>query len=141
MSEHVSTTDVQVRYGETDQMGIAHHGAYLLWCELGRTQHMKGAGVSYRELEEQGILLPVAQAKLRYRAPAYFEDLLTVRCWVRRIGSRLVEFGNAIERTRDRELLATAQITLVAISAKHEKASIPKVVQGRLIPVPDPVRS
>jgi acyl-CoA thioester hydrolase len=135
-----SSTEVRVRYAETDQMGFAHHANYLLWCEVGRTHHMREQGVSYRELEGQGIRLPVVSARLRYRASAKYDDVIRIRSWVRDSRSRRVEFGNAIERADDGVLLATAEIVLMALDASNAPATLPPSVRERLVAIPDPVR-
>jgi len=136
----VTSTEFRVRYAETDQMGVAHHAAYLIWCEQARTDHMRELGVSYRRVEEQGLRLPVVEAYLRYRAAARYEDLLQVRCWVREISRRHVEFGYAVARPEDGLLLATARTSLMAVSPKNERATIPESIREALRPVPDPVR-
>ena len=76
----ITVSSVTVRYAETDQMGIAHHANYLIWCELARTDHLRQQGVSYRAMEEQGVRLPVIDAQLRYRAAARYDDELQVPC-------------------------------------------------------------
>lgn len=135
-----TSTEFRVRYAETDQMGVAHHANYLIWCELGRTNHMQQLGVSYRELERTGVFLPVVRASLRYRAAARYDDLLRVRCWVRATSRRHVEFGNAIERSDDGKLLATAVIALMAVDSDHAPTSLPDAVRELLVPAEDPVR-
>lgn len=119
-------------------MGYAHHAHYLTWCELGRTHHMRELGTSYRELEEDGIRLPVVMAQLRFRQPARYDDCIRIRSWVRRCTKRLVEFGNAIER--DGDLLATATIILMPIRSDGKATTLPTEVRERLVPNPDPVR-
>jgi acyl-CoA thioester hydrolase len=136
----VSTTEIRVRYVETDQMGIAHHSNYLIWCEQARTDYMRRRGVGYRDLEEGGLLLPVVDARLRYRAVARYDDLLAVRCWVREVSSRRVIFGYAVERVADARLLATVQTSLMALGPNHERTIIPENVRQALVVVPDPVR-
>lgn len=136
----VSSTQLRVRYAETDQMGYAHHSNYLVWCEQARTDHMRDLGVGYRELEENGLLLPVVDAKLRYKAAARYDDLLTVSCWVREVSSRRVIFGYAVRRAADDRLLATAQTSLMALGSDHERTTIPETVRETLVVVPDPVR-
>jgi acyl-CoA thioester hydrolase len=121
-------------------MGVAHHAAYLVWCEAARTDHMRQRGVSYRALEERGVRLPVIEARLRYRAPARYDDLIRVRCWVREAVKRRVSFGYAVERCGDGKLLATAQTALIAVDSSHSVTTIPPEVRARLVPVPDPVR-
>ena len=83
---------VRVRYPEADQMGVAHHAYYLIWCELARTRHLAEQGVSYRDLEAEGLRLPVVDVSVRYRVPARFDDLLSVACWVRHVASRTPRF-------------------------------------------------
>ena len=136
----VSATELRVRYAETDQMGYAHHSNYLVWCEQARTDHMRALGVGYKELEDGGLLLPVVDAQLRYRAPAHYDDLLRIRCWVREVASRRVIFGYAVERVGDGRLLATAQTSLMALGPNHERTTIPEYVREKLVVVPDPVR-
>lgn len=136
----VTKVELRVRYAETDQMGVAYHTHYLVWCEVARTDHMRRQGVTYRELEEQGLLLAVVEAQLRYRLPARYDDLLAVRCWVREVASRRVSFGYAIERPADGALLATASTALIALDRTHGLSSIPAAVRDALAVAPDPVR-
>ena len=138
--DRVGATEIRVRYAETDQMGIAHHANYLIWCELARTDYMRDLGVGYRELEEGGLLLPVVDARLRYRAVARYDDFLRVRCWVREAATRRVIFGYAVDRIADGQLLATAQTSLMALGSKHERTTIPEHVRQALVVAPDPVR-
>jgi acyl-CoA thioester hydrolase len=138
VSQAVSTVRIRVRYAETDQMGVAHHANYLVWCEEARTDHMRALGVNYRELEQSGIRLPVIDASVRYRAPAHYDDLLDVRCWVRNTSSRFVEFGYAVER--EAALLATAATTLVAVDPNRTVRRLPCEIRELLIAIPDPVR-
>jgi acyl-CoA thioester hydrolase len=140
VSDEITTVDVRVRYAETDQMGVAYHTHYLVWCEVSRTDHMRRHGVTYRALEERGLRLAVVEAHLRYRAAARYDDLLSVRCWVREVGSRQVTFGYAIDRPADGTLLATAYTALMALDSTHNLSSIPQHVRQRLRPTPDPVK-
>ena len=140
IQDGVGATELRVRYAETDQMGIAHHANYLIWYELARTDFMRDLGVGYRELEKGGLLLPVVDVRLRYRAVARYDDLLRVRCWVREVATRRVIFGYAVDRRTDGQLLATAQTSLMALGSKHERTTIPDLVRQALVVVPDPVR-
>lgn len=140
IQDGVGHTEIRVRYAETDQMGIAHHSNYIIWCELSRTDYMRDRGAGYKEIEESGVLLAVVDVRLRYRAVARFDDLLTVRCWVRDVASRRAIFGYAVERTSDSQLLATAQTSLMALNSNHDRSTIPESVRQALVVVPDPVR-
>jgi acyl-CoA thioester hydrolase len=140
MDHSVTTVEFRVRYAETDQGGVAHHSNHLVWCEQARTDHMRRLGVSYREMEESGILLLVVDARLRFRHPAQYDDLLAVSCWVREAASRRVIFGYAVKRAADDRLLATAQTALIAVDSTYALSTIPDDVRSRLVPVPDPIR-
>jgi acyl-CoA thioester hydrolase len=140
MPDPITSVELRVRYAETDQMGIAHHSHHLVWCEVARTDHMRRQGVSYRELEEQGLRLVVVEAAVRYRQAARYDDLLSVRCWVREVASRRVEFGYAVDRPVDGALLATARTALIALDASNRMSALPPAVRERLQVAPDPVR-
>jgi acyl-CoA thioester hydrolase len=83
---------VRVRYGETDQMGYAHHSVYLLWFEEGRTGLMRGLGRPYSVLEKEGTILPVTEAALHFRAPARYEEELDVEARVAEVTGVRVRF-------------------------------------------------
>ena len=136
----INETRFRVRYAETDQMGIAHHANYLVWCEDARTGHFRRSGISYRDLESQGLLLVVVEVGVRYRSPAHYDDLLRVDCWVRERNRRRLIFGYAIQRPEDDTLLATAQTSLIALDSNRAFTSLPPAVMAHLEPVPDPVR-
>lgn len=139
-SAPVSTVEIRVRYAETDQMGVAYHSHYLVWCEVARTEHMRRLGVRYRDLEETaGLRLAVVEAFVRYRAAARYDDLLAVRCWLRDVASRQIVFGYAIDRPSDDRSIALAKTALVALGPGHTPTSLPQSVRC-LRGVPDPVR-
>jgi len=136
----VRSIQVRVRYAETDQMGIAHHSHYLVWCEEARTAFMRESGISYRELEARGLLLAVVEASVRYRASAKYDDVLRVDCWVRESNRRRVIFGYAFYPADDDRCLATAQTSLMALDSRHERRFLPPDVLSHLEPAMDPVR-
>jgi acyl-CoA thioester hydrolase len=72
-------TQIRVRYGEVDQMGVVYHGHYLVYFEMGRTELMRSLGATYREVEESGTLLFVVETGLRFLRPAHYDEVLTVR--------------------------------------------------------------
>ena len=136
----VTETLLRVNYSETDQMGVAYHARYLVWLDIARTEHLRERGASYRELEAAGLRLAVSEAAVRYRQPARFDDRLRVRCWVRRLESRRVEFGYAVEHAEDGRLLATAKVALLALDAAMRPRRLPAEVEQLLVPIADPVR-
>jgi acyl-CoA thioester hydrolase len=109
------TVERRVDYSETDQMGVVYHARYLVWLDVARTELLRSTGVSYRELEAMGLRLAVSELAVRYRQAARYDDPIRVRCWIRSIASRRVEFGYLVE---------------------HADTA----VASRLLPSPDPVR-
>src|SRR5690606_1798658 len=84
------TTKLRVRYAETDQMGVVYHTHYLVWCEIGRTDFIRQLGVSYAELERQGLFLAVAEANIRYAGSARYDDPIRVETWLDAVQSRMI---------------------------------------------------
>ncbi|HUK19974.1 MAG TPA: thioesterase family protein [Gemmatimonadales bacterium] len=136
----ISTITLRVNYSETDQMGVVYHANYLVWFDRARTELMRTTGLTYRELEEQGVYLAVSEARIRYTAPARYDDLVDIRCWVRELASRRVTFGYAVTRHSTGELLATGETALISLTHEHTLTRIPAHVAKLLVPVADPVR-
>lgn len=110
----ISKSHVCVRYAETDQMGVVHHANYPVWFELARTDFIKTIGISYSQMEEMGIMLPVAELNVRYRIPAKYEDELTVETHIERITPARVVFGYKIYKDNDSE-----QTVMIEGSSTH----------------------
>src|SRR3989441_13252871 len=136
----MGTITLRVNSSETDQMGVVYHANYLIWFDRARTELMRDTGLTYRELEQQGVYLAVSEVKVRYRAPARYDDLVQVRCWVRELASRRVTFGYAVERAGTGEPLATGETSLVSLTHQHTLTRIPEHVLDLLQPTPDPLR-
>jgi len=136
----ITAIEHRVNYSETDQMGLVYHANYVIWLDMARTEHLRGTGVTYKEMEAQGVYLAVTDLQLRYRRAARYDDLVRVRCWVREVASRQVTFGYAVERAGSGELLATAQTSLMALDRGHSPTRIPEHVRDLLAPTSDPVR-
>jgi acyl-CoA thioester hydrolase len=94
----IGTTSIRVRYAETDAMGIVHHAVYPVWMELGRSELLRELGQGYTEWEAAGVLMAVAELKLKYRMPARYDELVQVRTWIREGGRRKVVFAYEISR-------------------------------------------
>lgn len=120
-----TAVELRVRYGETDQMGVAYHAHYLVWCELARTEHMRRLGVRYRDLEDGGIKLAVSEAQLRYVKAARYDDLVRVTAWIAAVGSRRVVFRYRVERPEDGALLCTAETALVSLDRGNRPTRMP----------------
>jgi acyl-CoA thioester hydrolase len=136
----VSETLVRVNYSETDQMGVVYHARYLVWLDIARTEHLRLSGMSYRELEQAGLRLVVGEVAVRYREPARYDDPIRIRCWIREVGSRRIDFGYGVEHADDGRLLATAFTSLMALSPAMTLTRLPAAVRSVLVAIPDPVR-
>jgi acyl-CoA thioester hydrolase len=121
---------IRVRYAETDQMGVVYHAQYLVWCEIGRTELMRSLGVSYADLEQQGTMLAVSDASVRYHAAARYDDLVTIETKVQDVRSRTVTFSYLLTRGENGQprRLASAQTTLIALGREGRPRSIPPEV-------------
>lgn len=129
MSEPVrSTTEVEVRYAETDQMGVVHHANYIVWFELARTRLCALSGYHYADIEKMGYLLMVTGVEVSYRRSARYGDTVRVVCWTERMGSRGLRFTYDV--FKEDELLATGATDHIWI----ETAS------GRTCRTPEPLR-
>lgn len=116
--------EIRVRYQETDAQGRVHHANYLKWFELGRVELLRAAGHSYRELEEAGVLLVVAEAQIAFHQPASFDDLLTLTTTtVKAKGARI---EHRYEVHRGSELLATGTTTVACIDRSGRVARLPQ---------------
>ena len=126
-------TEIRVRYVETDQMGIVHNSNYLIWFEVGRSEYCRARGFSYKEMEEKdGALMVVAESRCRYKSPAYYEDLLTVRTKIAELRSRSLRFIYEIHRASDDTLLAEGE-TLHLVTDKDKKIrSLPITYREKL---------
>ena len=76
---------IRVRYNECDPMGVAHHTAYPVWFEIGRTELLRSSGLAYRDLEADGVFLAVVDLRVRYRAPARYDDVITLTTTIARV--------------------------------------------------------
>lgn len=121
-------------------MGVVYHARYLVWLDIARTEHLRRSGMSYRDLELAGLRLAVSDVSVKYRQPARYDDPIRIRCWVRDLASRRVEFGYAIEHAGDGRLLATASTSLLTLDSSMRLARLPDDVRNALQAIPDPIK-
>lgn len=121
-------------------MGVVYHARYIVWLDQARTEYLRAAGMSYRELEETGYRMAVGSLSMRYRRPARYDDSVDIRCWVRETESRRVTFGYAVEHAETRDLLATATTEMMVLNESMRPTSLPASVSALLRPIADPVR-
>jgi acyl-CoA thioester hydrolase len=123
MSMLTGKTMIRVRYAETDRMGLLHHANYLVYFEEGRTELLRSLGFTYRDLEDQGFLLVLTKAEVRYRAPARYDDLLTLHTTVMRTTS--VRIDHSYRLMRNDVLLAEGSTTLACVDREGRIQSLP----------------
>lgn len=123
-------TTLRVRYGETDKMGVVYHGNYFLYFEQGRTELMRSTGVTYRELEAQGVLLVVVEASARYHANVGYDEEVRVRTTVGDVGRVRIRFD--YEAFAGDRLLAVGSTTLACLDAKGKVRGLPEAVTRAL---------
>ena len=119
---------IRVRYAETDRMGLLHHANYLVYFEHGRTELLRARGISYRDLEDQGYLLVLTRVQVRYRGPARYDDLLTLRTTV--IRTTAVKIEHRYELLRDGQLLAEGETTLGCVDREGRVQRLPSLLSG-----------
>jgi len=130
-----STTQIRVRYGETDQMGYLYYGNYALYYEVGRAEAIRELGFTYRQLEEMGIMMPVAELNSRYFRPALYDDLVTVKTILKELdGGSKIQFHSELYNEAG-ELLNKGVTTLVFYDPKEKKRiDMPQELHSRLSP-------
>ncbi len=118
------TTQIRVRYGETDQMGYCYYGNYAQYFEVGRVEALRAFGMSYREMEKDGFMLPVLDFQVRYLAPAYYDDLLTITTKIVLLKGPRLYFEYEIAN-EEGKLISVASTTLVFVSKETMKPIAP----------------
>ena len=118
--------DVRVRYAETDRMGLLHHANYFVYFEMGRTEMLRSRGISYREIEDSGHFLVVIDLGCKYKKPAYYDDLLTIRTTVARVTH--VKIIHEYHVLRDGVLLAEGHSTLACVDREGKPQALPAIL-------------
>lgn len=107
--------EIRVRYGETDRMGYCYYGNYAQFLEVGRVEALRDSGFSYKELEDNGIALPVQNYQISYKRPAYYDDVLTIVTRIQKIEGARIVFSYEVLNQKA-ELICEAETTLVFIN-------------------------
>lgn len=129
-----TTTNIRVRYGETDKMGFLYYGNYALYYEVGRTDMIRQLGVTYRELEENGIIMPVIELRSKYLRPALYDELITVKTILKEWPKdHKITFHSELYN-EESSLLNIAETTLAFLDKKKQKIQMPEVLKKKLQP-------
>jgi acyl-CoA thioester hydrolase len=128
-----TTCQIRVRYAETDSMGVVYYGNYLTWFEVGRTDLLRQLGQSYRDIEEnEGIRLPVVEARCRYHKPARYDDVVSILTRASRPSRAQVQFDYELSRAEDGVLLASGSTLHVAVGKNGKPCRLPQRLEGLL---------
>ena len=129
-----SKTQVRIHYALTDQMGLVYYGNYAQFYEIGRTESLRSLGLTYKEIEATGVIMPVTEMHIRFLRPALYDDLLTVVTMVKEmpLHSKIV-FHNEIYNEKN-ELLNVGDVTLYFLDAKTMKRTdMPAKIKDKLV--------
>jgi acyl-CoA thioester hydrolase len=127
-----SRSTVRVRYAETDQMGVAYHGNYFAWFEVGRTDLLRNLGVTYRDLESGGLRLPVIEAQAKFLRPARYDDVLDIHTRVASLGGVRIAFEYEVRRDGAEAPLATGSTAHAAVDPDGRPRRLPEEIRRRL---------
>ena len=110
-------TEIRVRYAEADRMGYVYYGNYATYFEAARTEMLRSLGFTYREWEDSGIILPVRELHIRYHAPAFYDDLLTIRTILKELPAARISFFHEIYNEKA-EKICSGNLDLVFVDSK-----------------------
>ena len=118
--------EVRVRYPETDPMGVVHHSHFFVYFEMARVEHLRSQGVAYRDLEKQGTLFAIVKAACHLKAPAYYDDILTVSLRLERSSLVRIDHSYLVHRKSDGTLLAEGATTLACLDRGFQPKPMPQ---------------
>ena len=121
---------VRVRYAETDKMGVVYHSNYFVWFEVGRTDLLRNSGWTYREMEGEGLSLPVIEAHAEYKQPARYDDELEIRVAGALVSPARLRFSYEVVRAADSQLLVTVHTIHATIGRDGRPCRLPERVKG-----------
>ncbi|TBV26963.1 MULTISPECIES: acyl-CoA thioesterase [Flavobacteriaceae] len=127
-----SENQIRVRYGETDQMGVVYHGNYAQYFEIGRTEWLRKLGVTYKQMEEDGVMLPVISLNVKFKKSAYYDDVIKVITKLKKMPTATIEFDYEILNSKN-EILTTGNTVLAFIDInKNRPTRCPKYILDKL---------
>jgi len=124
-----SDTTIRVRYAETDRMGLLHHANYLVYFEQARTELLRAQGYTYKDLEDRGFLLVLTKVEVRYKRPALYDDVLTIRTIVER--TTAVRIDHRYEVLREKTLIAEGSSTLACVNREGQPQALPDFLRDQ----------
>jgi acyl-CoA thioester hydrolase len=128
----LQTINIRVRYAETDKMGVVYHANYFTWFEIGRCELLRAIGRSYKEMEADGVGLPVIEAQCHYRAPARYDDELQVKTWGKLLSQARVRFEYEVNRPADGTVNAVGMTVHAAVDSTGRPCRLPDYIRELL---------
>lgn len=130
-----SSTQVRVRYGETDQMSVVYHGNYVQYFEVGRVEAIRTLGISYKDMEEQGIIMPVIDWQARFLRPAKYDDLITIKTILKELPvDHRITFHQEVYNEEGKLLTSGKVLLYFMTSGDMQRASMPADLRAKLQP-------
>jgi acyl-CoA thioester hydrolase len=130
-----SSTQVRVRYGETDQMSVVYHGNYVQYFEVGRVESIRALGISYKDMEEQGIIMPVIDWQARFLRPAKYDDLITIKTLLKELPvDHKITFHQEVFNEEGKLLTSGKVLLYFMTSPDMQRASMPADLRDKLLP-------
>jgi acyl-CoA thioester hydrolase len=127
LQPEVYETKLRVRYAETDQMGVVYHSNYIVWFEVGRVEMLRQLGLTYSEMEKHdGTHIAVVDVRCRFKAPARYDELVTIRTRLRNVRESVLHFAYEVIRDQDGALLAEGETVHIVVNAAFKRISLPE---------------
>ncbi|MCT4545141.1 MAG: acyl-CoA thioesterase [Vallitalea sp.] len=124
---YIHETKIKVRYVETDRMGIVHHSNYYSWFEVARGEFITDTGMTYSDMEEEGIMMPVLESSCKYIQAAKYENILIIQAWIHEINGAKAIFNYKVIREKDNTIIATGSTKHAFVNNKFKIVNIKKV--------------
>ena len=128
-SARETTSSVRVRYAETDKMGVVYYSNYLIWFEIGRTDWLRATGLTYREIEADGIQLPVIEAHCEYRQGARYDDEVEIKTRAKKLSPVRIQFDYEVTRRADAAVLAKGHTVHATVDRDGRPVRMPERVK------------
>lgn len=119
---------IRVRYGEVDAMGVVHHSRYFNYFEMARVEGLRSLGLAYSELEKRGIYMVIAKASCSYRAPAHYDEVLTIDINVTKFNQARIDHAYKVWKDNHKTLVAEAETTLACVDAEGNLIAVPEEI-------------
>ncbi|MDT0557520.1 thioesterase family protein [Ichthyenterobacterium sp. W332] len=131
-NSHSYEIEFRIRYGETDQMGVVYHGNYAQYFEMGRTEWLRNLGITYKAMEDNGIMLPVISLQINYKKSACYDDLVKVITTLKKTPTASIEFDYKLVNEKN-EILALGNTVLAFIDmSKNRPTRCPQYILDKL---------